>query len=50
MVNSTRNITADITMNGKKLEEVTSFKYFAATLGADGTNTTEVRIRKPWRR
>ena len=27
MTNSTNNISADISMNGQKLEEVTSFKY-----------------------
>ena len=32
MTNSTNNITADISMNGQKLEEVTSFKYLGATL------------------
>lgn len=32
MVNSTTNTSADITMNGEKLEEVTSFKYLGATL------------------
>ena len=30
--NSTNNIGADISMNGQKLEEVTSFKYLGATL------------------
>ena len=32
MTNSTNNISADISMNGQKLEEVTSFKYQRATL------------------
>ena len=27
MTNSTNNISADISMKGRKLEEVTSFKY-----------------------
>ena len=27
MTNSTNNISVDISMNGQKLEEVTSFKY-----------------------
>ena len=35
--NSTNNINADISMNGQKLEEVTSFKYLGATLCKDGT-------------
>ena len=37
MSNSTDNICADISMNGQKLEEVTSFKYPTATLCNDGT-------------
>ena len=37
MTNSTNNMSADITMNGQKLEEVTSFKYLGATLCKDGT-------------
>ena len=32
MTNSTNNISADISMNGQKLEEVTSFKYLGTTL------------------
>ena len=43
--NSTHNISADINMNGQKLEEVTSFKYLGATLYEDGTCSAEVRIR-----
>ncbi|XP_052232178.1 uncharacterized protein LOC127845354 [Dreissena polymorpha] len=45
LANSTTNTSADITMNGKKLEEVTSFKYMGATISKDGTSTAEVRIR-----
>ena len=45
MVNSTTNISANITMNGDPLEEVTSFKYLGATLSKDGTCTAEIRIR-----
>ena len=45
MANSTYNISADIIMNGQKVEEVTSFKYLGATLRKDGTCSTEVRIR-----
>ena len=45
LVNSTSNISANITMNGEPLEEVTSFKYLGATLSKDGTCTAEVRIR-----
>ena len=45
MTNSTNNISADISTNGQKLEEVTSFKYLVATLCKDGTCSAEVRIR-----
>ena len=45
VVNSTNNISADISMNGQNLEEVTSFKYLGGTLWRDGTCTAEVRIR-----
>lgn len=45
MVNSTSSTPANITMNGKTLEEVASFKYLGATLTKDGTCTAEVRIR-----
>ena len=44
MTNSTNNISLDISMNGKKLEEVTSFKYLGATLCNDGT-CSEIRIK-----
>ena len=45
MTNSTNNISADISINGQKLEEVTSFQYLGATLYKDGTCSAEVRIR-----
>ena len=45
MTNSISNISADISMNSQKLEEVTSFKYLGATLCLDGTCSAEVRIR-----
>ena len=45
MINSTTNTTANITMNGETLEEVTNFKYLGATLSSDGTCTAEIRIR-----
>ena len=35
MTNSTNNISADISMNGQKLQEVTSFKYMGTTLYKD---------------
>ena len=37
MTNSTNNISADISMNSQKLEEVSSFKYLGATLYKTGT-------------
>ena len=37
MTNSTNNTSADISMNGQKLQEVTSFKYLGTTLCKDGT-------------
>jgi hypothetical protein len=45
MVNSTNPISANITMNGEPLEEVTSFKYLGVTLSKDGTCIAEIRIR-----
>ena len=39
------NISADISMNGQKLEEVTSFKYLGVTLCREGACWAEVRIR-----
>ena len=45
MTNSANNISAGISMNGQKLEEVTSFKYLGANLCKDGTSSAEVRIR-----
>ena len=45
MTNSTNNVSADISMSGQKLEEVTSFKYLGATLYKGGTCSAEIRIR-----
>ena len=45
MTNTSNNINADISMNGQKLEEVTSFKYLGATLCKDGTCSADVRFR-----
>ena len=45
MTNSTNIITANISMNGQKLEDVTSFKYLGANLCKDGTCSAEVCIR-----
>ena len=45
MTNSTNNISAEISKNGQKLEEVTSFKYLGATLCKDDTCSAEVRVR-----
>ena len=38
-------IRTDISMNGQKLEEVTSFRYLGDTLCKDAICSTEVRIR-----
>ena len=45
MADSINNISADISMNGQKLEEVTSFKYPGATMRKDGTCSAEICIR-----
>ena len=45
MTNSTENVSTDISMNGQKLEEVTSSKYLRATLCKDGTCSAEVCTR-----
>ena len=45
MTTSTNDISANISMNGQKLEEVTSFKYLEATLCEDGTCLSDVCIR-----
>ena len=42
---STNCIKAGINMNGRNLEEVTSFNYLGATPCKDGTCSAEVRIR-----
>ena len=42
MANSTNNISGGTSMNGQKLEELTSFKYLGATLSNDGTCSTEL--------
>ena len=45
MTRSTNNISAEISMNGQRLGEVTSFKYLGATLCKDGTCSAEVCIK-----
>ena len=45
MVNSNSNTTANITLKGEELENVSSFKYLGATLTQDGASTTEIRTR-----
>ena len=45
ITNSTNNISAGYSMNGQKLEKVTSLKYLRAALCKDGTCSAEVRIR-----
>ena len=44
MVNSTKEISVNITVNGQPLEVVTGFKYSGATLSKDGTCRAEIRI------
>ena len=43
-IDSTNKISADISKNGQKLEEVTSFKYLGATLCKDGACLAEICI------
>ena len=45
IANSLNNIGANISTNGKKLEEVTTFKYLGATLCSEGTRSTEFRMK-----
>ena len=45
LTNYTNNISTDMSMNGQKLKEVTSFMYLGATLCKDGTCSADVRIR-----
>ena len=45
MTNSANEISADVSMNGQGLEEVTSFKYLRATLCKDGICSVEISIR-----
>ena len=45
MSSSLNSISAGISMNGQKLEEVTSFKYLGAVLCKDGTCSAEGWIR-----
>ena len=45
MTNSMNNTNADISVNGQKLEEGTSFKYLGASLCIDGICSAEIRIR-----
>ena len=42
---TTWTTSADINMNGQKLEDVTSFKYLVATLCKDGTCPAEICMR-----
>ena len=45
MVSSDDNTTAEISMNGQQLEEVTAFKYVGAMLTKDGLSTVEIKTR-----
>lgn len=42
MVNSTSNISVSIAMDGKPLDDVSSFKYFGVILTKDGTCNIEI--------
>ena len=42
---SAKDISAVISMNGQKLEQVISFKYPGATLCKNGTCSAEIRIK-----
>ncbi|KAH3795118.1 hypothetical protein DPMN_148663 [Dreissena polymorpha] len=43
--NNTTNTSADTTMNGEKLKEVTSFAYLGTTLSKDCTSSAEVLLK-----
>ena len=45
MTNSMIDISTDISMNGQKLNDVTSLKYLGATMCTDGTCSAQVCIR-----
>ena len=45
VTNSTNNVSAGISRNGQKLEEVTSFKYLGVTLSKEDTCSAESRVR-----
>ena len=45
MTSTTIKISSNISMNGQKVEEVTSFEYLGATLCKDSTCSAEVCIR-----
>ena len=45
MPSNMHSISADISINGQKLQEVTSFKYLGAILYKDGTCSAEVHIK-----
>ena len=42
MVNSTNNCSADIYMNGQKLEELDKFNFLWSTLSKDNSSSAEV--------
>ena len=46
MTYSTNNISVHISMNGQKLEEVTSFKYLGASMCKDDTLLAVAAIAK----
>ena len=48
MTNNTNNISANISMNGQKLEEVISFKFLGATLCKEGTAKSALGLPQQW--
>ena len=44
MINSTGNISTDVSKNGQKSEKVTSFNHLRATLCKDGACSFEIRF------
>lgn len=43
IVKNTSNGSVGVTMDGESLEEMSSFKFFGATLSKDGTSKGEIR-------
>lgn len=45
LINSANHTTAEIYMNGQKLDEVTAFKYLGSILSKDGSSKKEINTR-----